>query len=575
MPRLGDKRSATLEDSREERLKELFYSVIALLVLVYALTLGLVNFFQGLNYRFNQRIIDVGRDIYLTGDYGTRVIPLALGGFMLLVAYQLWLRKRAAVMLIAAFIFLNSALDLIRKDNIFIALSGLVLVAVILKAREGFPARPDPYYLNRFWKALPLILTAFFVYGMGGLYILHERLGISANPLYLAYRAVTISLGYDASEGFVGWITLFRDSLVILFLVGSSYLLFLIFHSHRPQTEFRLGEYRRARELIKFYGSDSISYFSLREDKSLFFPRDEVFLAYRCLGGMAIFSGDPVGPEELITQAVRDFQDYCLERGWRVAGFGCQEQFTPHYRQAGFKHCCLGEEPVIHLDEFSLQGRKVKTLRHAVTKLQKMGFTIEFMFNVGIPDHLRHELGRIAMEWREGKPETGFAMGLGRLLHSEDNACLLGIAYDPVSKPVGFVYLVPMFPHGGYSLDTSRTVPGAPNGLTEFMLAKTAFFLKEKGFKYMSLHFCFLSQHYRQDREEGSSLLKMVANIVDLRFPVISLYNFDKKFQPHWKKRYMIYQSFLDLPRALLTVLVAESAIHLRRGNKLKRRGKR
>ena len=46
--------------------------------------------------------------------------------------------------------------------------------------------------------------------------------------------------------------------------------------------------------LVHEHGTDSLSYFSLRRDKSYFFsPSGRSFLAYRVLGGTALVAGDP------------------------------------------------------------------------------------------------------------------------------------------------------------------------------------------------------------------------------------------------------------------------------------------
>jgi len=50
------------------------------------------------------------------------------------------------------------------------------------------------------------------------------------------------------------------------------------------------------------------------------------------------------------------------------------------------------------------------------------------MFNSSMPTHIRHDLGRISTDWRGGKEETGYSMGLGRLMSSEDPDCLLSVA---------------------------------------------------------------------------------------------------------------------------------------------------
>ena len=325
-------------------------------------------------------------------------------------------------------------------------------------------------------------------------------------------------------------------------------------------------DYLRAKKLVECYGSDSLSYFNLRWDKNLFFYDDDSFLAYRIIMGIALISGDPIGRPQLIPEIIKEFRKHCAKEGLHFAYFASSEDYLPFYKEAGLRAFCLGEEAVIRLGGFSLEGRKMKDLRHAVTKVKKMGFPIEFIFNAGIPSHLRRELREVSREWRGDKLEAGFSMGLGHLFDPKDENCLLCLAYDWNYQPIGFLHLVPMYPNVGYSLDVSRTRNDAPNGLMEFMLANTAQFLIKHSCQFMSLHFCFFSQHYRYDREElGSALARFIAKLVNYRLPVTTLYNFDKRFLPLvWKKRFIVYERILDFPRIILACLKAESVMNIR-----------
>ena len=335
-------------------------------------------------------------------------------------------------------------------------------------------------------------------------------------------------------------------------------------------TETKLGQesqdYLEAKRLVECYSSDSLSYFNLRRDKNLFFHKKDSFLAYRIILGIALISGDPIGRPELIPEIVKDFRKYCAKKELPFAYFASSEDYLPFYKEAGLRALFLGEEAIMRLGGFSLEGRNMKDLRHAVTKVTKMGFTIEFMFNADIPTHLRRDLRQISRGWRGDKPETGFSMGLGRLFDPGDENCLLCLAYDGDCQPIGFLHFVPIYPNIGYSLDIARTRNGAPNGLMEFMIANTAQFLIKHDFQWMSLHFCFFSQHYRYDREEpGSVFARYIAKVFDYRLPVVSVYNFDKRFSPlMWKKRFIMYERILDFPRVILACLKAESVLSLR-----------
>jgi len=208
----------------------------------------------------------------------------------------------------------------------------------------------------------------------------------------------------------------------------------------------------------------------------------------------------------------------------------------------------------------------VRKLRQSVNKLEKSGVTVEFMFNASIPSHMRHKLAQISVDWRGGRDETGFSMGLCRLMSTEDPDCLLSIAYDQDMNPIGFIYWTPMYPHRGFSLDIHRTRLDAPAALSEFIIARTARFLHQNGYRYLSLHFLAFSEHYRDDREEpGSVFWRTTARVLSGIFPIVTVYQFDKKFLPGWEKRLLLHESFLDLVVVGLAVITAESALGVTR----------
>jgi lysylphosphatidylglycerol synthetase-like protein (DUF2156 family) len=56
-----------------------------------------------------------------------------------------------------------------------------------------------------------------------------------------------------------------------------------------------------------------------------------------------------------------------------------------------------------------------------------------------------------------------------------------------------------------------------------------------------------------------------VARVFSRIFPVISVYRFDKKFSPIWKKRMILHQSAVDTLLVGLAIISAESALGVTR----------
>jgi lysyl-tRNA synthetase class 2 len=541
-------------------------TALAVFAIYYALLIGALNIVRVLGRPFDVIVSDIDRHVNVATWQGSTAHALLLGVFMLFIASQLRLRKRAALVVFSAFIVLQTIADVARGMSHLVGASTIMLGALLLLAAPAMRAQPDPSALNRFRVLLPLAAVVFFSYGTATLYFLQGRFDIhEKSVLALAYRTVAVAAG-GTGVALHGWTLAFRDSLAVMLAFGLLYLGYLLFRPYREPVRQDPADHERAASLIRRYGADSLAYFNSRRDKNLFFHGEDIFIAYRQVGGVAVMSGDPIGPVELFPEILERFGRFCADRGWRQMSLGSRGDYLGFYEDAGLKGFLLGEEAILHLDEFTLEGRRVRKLRQSVNKMERNGFHVEFMYNAGIPAHVRHELRRISSDWRGDKPETGFSMGLGRLLDAEDPECLLCLAYDSAQQPVGFLYMVPMYPHLGYSLDITRTSVGAPNSLSEFMLATTALFLKENGYRFMSLHFLALSQSYRDDREEpGSPFMRGIAKALSRFIPIISAYHFDRKFSPHWKKRYMLYRSILDFPAVCYAGFTVESALKVAR----------
>ena len=129
--------------------------------------------------------------------------------------------------------------------------------------------------------------------------------------------------------------------------------------------------------LVDGYGSDSLSFFALRRDKSyLFSPSRRAFLAYRVVAGTALVSGDPVGDEAEFDALLAEFRRVARARGWRLAVVGASDEHLDALpRGSGMRAIPIGDEAVLGPREFSLEGRAIRKVRQSVSRLDKAGYS--------------------------------------------------------------------------------------------------------------------------------------------------------------------------------------------------------
>ena len=326
-----------------------------------------------------------------------------------------------------------------------------------------------------------------------------------------------------------------------------------------------VGERRAARALVDAYGSDSLAFFALRRDKSyLFSPSRSAFLAYRVVAGTALVSGDPVGDEREFAELLRELRRLAHANGWRLAVVGASDEHLRRYRALGLKPIPMGEEAVLRPDEFSLEGRAIRKVRQSVARLRKAGYGFRVVAADAVDARLRAELDAVSAAWRGSQPERGFSMTIDDLYVP---GTLLAVTEGEDGRVGGFLHLAPS-PRagrlgGGWSLSTMRRSPGAPNGLTEFLIVETIAWAKKEGASEVSLNFCALTDFLAPERATTplKRLVRRGLLLADSAFQLERLYAFNRKFFPEWRRRYICVERFTDLPAVGLAYLHAESLL--------------
>lgn len=317
---------------------------------------------------------------------------------------------------------------------------------------------------------------------------------------------------------------------------------------------------RRAREVVERYGSGTLDYFALRPDKQFFFWGDTV-TAYAVYGGVCLVSPDPVGPVPERQPAWRAFRQFVDEHGWVLGGLGAGEDWLAVYRDTGMRDLYVGDEGVVRIDGFSLQGGKFKSLRQAVNRVARHGYRVTFHDPACLDPSMRSALERVMTRSRRGDVERGFSMTLGRAFDPADRGLLLAVAHAPgqgeeLGEPVAFCQYVPAPGIGGYSLDLMRRDAGNhPNGLIDFVVVESIRYLHQRGAKALGLNFATMRAVLAGEAGDGlaqrvqAGFLRRMGDSMQVE----SLWKFNAKFDPDWQPRFAVY----DAPEHALAIALA------------------
>jgi lysylphosphatidylglycerol synthetase-like protein (DUF2156 family) len=349
-----------------------------------------------------------------------------------------------------------------------------------------------------------------------------------------------------------------------LFAIGLGLAIVALVLAFRPVVDRRLvgpGSQQRARDIVRRHGEGTLDNFALRHDKVHFFDGDSV-VAYAVYGGVCLVSPDPIGPEADRDRLWSSFRAFVDNHGWTLAVLGAGEDWLPTYRSSGMHDLYLGDEGVVDITRFSLQGGRNKGLRQAVNRIARYGYTISFHDPAHIEAALADALRDVMTRSRRGDVERGFSMTLGRLFDPGDVGLLLAVATAADGTPVAFCQYVPAPGINGYSLDLMRRDDGDhPNGLLDFVIVETIEHLRQLGMQGLGLNFATMRSVLAG--ETGERLHRRVERWMLRRMSssmqIESLWRFNAKYDPDWQPRYAVYQSPEQAPAVAVAIARAES----------------
>jgi len=498
----------------------------------------------------------------------SRVRPLtgALGGplgFALVYAARGLSRARPrAWQLALALLGLSTALHLLHRFGLGAGVTGGLTVALVA-LRHEFTRPGDPQERPRL--LLRLVATAAVILGYGIAAIWVNRL-MADQPYNVAFAVretagALAGLELHGSAHFAGrfgeW---FPDSVLVLGIAGAAALLraWLAPWHYRHSQESH--ERELARSLVAAWGIDTLAPFALRADKTYFFGESErAFLAYRVVGGVAIVSGDPIGPRDEFPALVDRFIAFAHARDWRLAILGASASCLDLYRSRRLHALYHGDEAIVDVDAFNLEGRSIRKVRQSVHRLERAGYTAEILRPGEIGFELRAELEAIARTWRGDAPERGFTMACDALFGLDD--AVFAIGRCPEGTPHGFLHLAYSDAGRALSLSSMPRLRTTPNGFNEWLVCEAIAWARAHGVLRVSLNFApfaaLLSPEAELNalqRAERQALLTLKG-----RFQLDNLLLFNRKFLPGWERRFVVYEHRRDLPRVGVAALAAEA----------------
>lgn len=271
------------------------------------------------------------------------------------------------------------------------------------------------------------------------------------------------------------------------------------------------------------------------------------------------WSGDPVGPADDLLPAIEAFTALCRRNDWLPVFYQILPDTLSLYKQANFEALGVGEEGIVDLATFTLEGKPGKSLRAPINKLTNAGYKF-VIHQPPLTDALLEELRAISDEWLTMMHGSEKRFSLGWFEDDYIRNSPIGAVHTPEGWVIAFVNIVPEYQLNEVSIDLMRRRPEIENGTMEFLFVSLFQWAKAQGYQSFNLGLSALSGVGEQAGDPAiEKAMHWIYEHVDQFYNFKGLHSFKEKFHPEWSPRYLIYPGPANLAQAWLAVVQANS----------------
>lgn len=344
-----------------------------------------------------------------------------------------------------------------------------------------------------------------------------------------------------------------RSLLVVILVIAALGLTRLLRGERGPLPPGDRAEVERAMAIVARQDNTEANLAMLGDKAFLFSEDGQGFVMMQRFGGSLIAMGDPVGPTDTARELIWAFREHADELGLRPVFFEVGGEYWQTYLDLGLSLTKLGEEAIVPLTDFSLEGRPRKALRQAMNKAGRDGLT----FRVLSTDEVSAEiatLAAISREWLGEKSGAEKGFSLGSFDPDYVSRCPVAVI-ERHGVIVAFANLWTTGTDRQLSIDLMRHVRDVPNGTMDFLFISLFLWGREHGYAQFSLGMAPLTG-FTDHRLAGrwNRVASLFARYGERFYGFAGLRHYKEKFGPSWRAHYLAAPSGIGTIAALVDV---------------------
>jgi phosphatidylglycerol lysyltransferase len=289
-------------------------------------------------------------------------------------------------------------------------------------------------------------------------------------------------------------------------------------------------------------------------DKSLLTNVDgTAFVMYGVSGRSWVAMGDPVGAPADTPALVWDFRELVDRHDGYTVFYQAAPEQLPLYLDLGLRPLKIGEDAVVPLAEFSLEGGSRRGLRRTKRQVEKEGCNFTVLPAAEVPAILP-QCHAISDAWLASKETREKKFSLGRF----DPGYLARFPAAIVRQGGRVVAFANVWTTAGrteLSIDLMRYTADAPESVMEYLFIELMLWGREQGYGNFSLGMAPLSGlESRSLAPLWNRMNALVFRHGEHFYHFQGLRQYKEKFDPEWSPRYLVAPGGLALPRVIADV---------------------
>jgi len=528
---------------------------------VLLLILGIVNIISVLTPAISERV-QILKDILPIQAIHVSDYLVLTAGFFLLITAAFLLKGLKTAWWFAVILSSVSLVGHLTKAIDFEEASiALLVILFLIGSRKEYYIKTNPKMRNVGLQTSLLTAAGTLVYGIVGFYFLDKRhFNIDFN--FWQSMRYTIQnyfmIGTNEIVPASKFASKFLLSINISGFFSIAFLIYTFVRTYVHQKNVTDEDLELANELLTKYGNSSLDFFKTSADKMIFFSENrKAFISYRISGNFAVVLENPVAENsDELQKCISEFDLFCYQSGMKSIYYRVPEDCIDIYHQLRKKSLFLGQEGVVDLTLFKLEGGARKPMRNAINKVIDRGYKTT-IHEAPVKDGILQKIKAVSDEWLQEMERSEIIFSQGMFDWEQLKNQTIITVESPEEKVIAFLNVIPDFAKEEGTYDLIRKTKDAPNGVMDYILVELFNYFKSKQIRFVNLGFAPMSG-LDDPHTFPEKSMKFAYEKIRSFSHYKGLREYKEKFEPTWHNKYLIYQHDYDLlqvPAVLTNVI--------------------